>query len=112
MDATNRFGGPTSHSIALQKIASDDTPVYRAFNSLGFENFRDPHYGDQIADLFYAGPEGPGRAGVEALIRDVGLRPIYVGPDMDLVDGILRLWFALAVNQKMGRNIAFKVLTR
>jgi predicted dinucleotide-binding enzyme len=112
IDATNSVGRPKMYSQALRDLAVKGTPVYRAFNSLGFENLKDPHYGDDVADLFYAGPEGPGRAAVEALIADVGLRPIYVGTDPDLVDGVLRLWFALAIQQKMGRGLAFKVLQR
>jgi 8-hydroxy-5-deazaflavin:NADPH oxidoreductase len=112
IDATNRIGAPTPHSTALKERTTDATPVYRAFNSLGWENFRDPHYGDDVADLFYAGPEGPGRAVVEGLISDVGLRPIYVGTDADLVDSVLRLWFALVRGQNMGRGLAFKVLQR
>jgi 8-hydroxy-5-deazaflavin:NADPH oxidoreductase len=30
----------------------------------------------------------------------------------DVVDGALRLWFALAIGQKRGRGLAFKVLER
>lgn len=112
IDATNHLGRAKAHSQALLELAADGTPVYRAFNSLGFENFKDPRYGDDVADLFYAGPQGPGRAAVEALIGDVGLRPIYVGNDPELVDSVLRLWFALAVHQKLGRGLAFKVLRR
>lgn len=112
IDATNRISAPTPHSTALLERATTDTPVFRAFNSLGWENFRDPHYGDDVADLFYAGPEGPGRAVVEGLIADVGLRPIYVGADPELVDSVLRLWFALVRGQNMGRGLAFKVLQR
>lgn len=112
IDATNRFDGPKAHSQALLDLQSADTPVYRAFNSLGVENFRDPSYGDEVADLFYSGPDGPRWADMEKLIVDVGLHPIYVGTDPDLVDSVLRLWFALSVGRKMGRHLAFKVLTR
>jgi predicted dinucleotide-binding enzyme len=112
IDATNRIGAPKAHSIALQNRATDDTPVFRAFNSLGWENFRDPHYGDDVADLFYSGPDGPARATVEGLIADIGLRPIYTGTDPEVVDGVLRLWFALVRGQSLGRGVAFKVLTR
>jgi len=112
IDATNRIGTPTACCQVLQDLASDHMPVYRAFNSLGWETFHDPHYGDEVADLFYSGPDGPARAQVEGLISDVGLRPIYVGTDPSVVDGALRLWFALVANQKVGRRIALKVLTR
>lgn len=49
---------------------------------------------------------------MEGLIADVGLRPARVGglDQMQLLDGVLRLWFALAIGQKMGRHLAFKLL--
>jgi len=112
IDASNRVGAPVPHSEALAAIADETTPVFRAFNSLGWENFADPHYADEVADLFFSGPDDTARATVEGLISDVGLRPIYVGTDPNLVDGVLRLWFALVTGQKRGRNLAFKVLER
>jgi 8-hydroxy-5-deazaflavin:NADPH oxidoreductase len=64
--------------------------------------------------MFYCGPEGPGKALVEELISDIGLRPVYVGgtDQVGVVDGVLRLWAALARGQNMGRSLAFKVLAR
>jgi predicted dinucleotide-binding enzyme len=112
IDATNRIGAPKAHSEALWALAADGLAVFRAFNSLGWENFENPRYGDDVADLFYAGPAGKARGVVDSLILDVGLRPIYTGTDPDLVDGVLRLWFALVRGQGMGRGVAFKVLTR
>jgi predicted dinucleotide-binding enzyme len=50
---------------------------------------------------------------VERLIADVGLHPVYVGgPEQaGVVDGVASLWFALALGQRQGRRLAFKVLT-
>ncbi len=48
----------------------------------------------------------------DQLIADIGLRPIYIG-DLDLaavLDGMTRMWFALALAQGRGRRIAFKLL--
>ena len=67
---------------------------------------------DDVADLFYAGPDIPARETVEGLIADVGLRPMYAGADADVVDASLRLWFALVSARNAGRGMAFKVLTR
>jgi hypothetical protein len=50
---------------------------------------------------------------MEELIQAVGLRPMYLGDgQQDVVDGVLRLWFALAVGQGHGRELAFRTLTR
>ena len=113
IDATNRMGGGPMNSIAALSEAAPTARVYRAFNSLGWENFADPIFGGVQADLFYAGPEGDARAAVERLIGDIGLRPIYVGgPDqVGTVDAMASLWFALALGQRKGRHLAFKMLT-
>jgi hypothetical protein len=48
---------------------------------------------------------------VETLVEAVGLRPAYLGPDQhEVVDGVLRLWFALALGRRRGRHLAFRVL--
>lgn len=114
IDATNRMGGGGAmNSVVALSAAAPTARVYRAFNSLGWENFVDPVFGGVQADLFYAGPEGDSRATVEQLIGEVGLRPVYVGgPDqVGVVDAVASLWFALALGQGKGRRLAFKMLT-
>lgn len=114
IDATNRMGGGGAmNSVAALSAAAPTAHVYRAFNSLGWENFADPVLDGVQADLFYAGPDGDARALVERLIGDVGLRPVYVGgPDqVGVVDAVASLWFALALGQGKGRHLAFKMLT-
>jgi len=39
---------------------------------------------------------------------------MYLGgvEQVDVVDSVLRLWFALAIGQGKGRHLAFKVLAR
>jgi predicted dinucleotide-binding enzyme len=43
----------------------------------------------------------------------VGLRPVRVGglDCADVVDGVTRLWFALALHQGHGRHLGLRVLT-
>jgi len=112
-DATNRMGGDRFHQISLLEERLPNSRVYRAFNTLGWENFAEPVFDGERADLFYAGPEGDDRPTVERLIADVGLRPVYVGAGpagADLLDGITRLWFTLALQQGHGRHLAFRTL--
>lgn len=64
-------------------------------------------------DLFHCGPDGEPRATVERLIADVGLRPVWVvgGPEeVDVVDGVPRLWFTLVATRRLGRRLALKVI--
>jgi len=113
IDATNNLSGAVAHSLDAIAAAAPQARRYRAFNTLGWENFADPVIGGVQCDLFYAGPGGDSQATVEQLISDIGLRPMRIGgPEQaGLVDGVLRLWFALAANQGMGRRLGFKVLT-
>lgn len=117
VDAANRVGAALSEQREMNSVASigEAAPaasVFRAFNSLGWENFADPVIDSVRADLLFAGPEDR-RAEVEQLIADVGLRPVYVG-DLDkvgLVDALAALWGALAYGQGLGRRLFFKVVT-
>jgi predicted dinucleotide-binding enzyme len=111
VDATNRIGGPgpIHHAQTFAQLVPE-ARYARAFNTLGWENFDRPQFGDATADLFFSAA-APDQAAVEALIGAVGLIPVYLGPDQfDTLDGVLRLWFALAVGQHRGRHLAFKVL--
>jgi 8-hydroxy-5-deazaflavin:NADPH oxidoreductase len=114
IDAANRMDGGTLNSLALFAKHAPQAQFARAFNSLGWESFQNPRYGDQQADLFYCGAAGDAQEIVEGLIRDVGLRPVRVGGNdqVHLVDSIASLWLTLAFGQGMGRQFAFKLLTR
>jgi 8-hydroxy-5-deazaflavin:NADPH oxidoreductase len=109
VDATNAVGAdalncldavpPTAHAV-------------RAFNTLGWESFAEPVVDGVQADLVFAADGDHAREVAERLIRDVGLRPVYAGgPEAyDIVDGVTRLWFTLALRRGLGRRVAFKVL--
>jgi 8-hydroxy-5-deazaflavin:NADPH oxidoreductase len=113
VDATNRFGQPVVNSVSTIAGAAPGATVVRAFNSLGWENFADPTIDGVPVDLFYCAPEGQARAVAEQLIGDVGLRAVLVGDlsQAAVVDGVGSLWVALAFGQKLGRRLAFKMLT-
>jgi 8-hydroxy-5-deazaflavin:NADPH oxidoreductase len=113
IDATNSMGRGAMHRMSLFEERVPGAHVFRAFNTLGWENFADPVIDGERADLFYAGPATDDRASVERLIADVGLRPVYVGEGVagaDVLDGLTRLWFTLALQQGHGRRIAFRTL--
>ena len=114
IDTANKLGGGPMNSFATFQTHTPRARVFRAFNTLGWENFADPVYDGIQADLFYCGPGGDDREVVEQMISDVGLRPIRLG-DVDqvsLVDSVGSLWFALALGQGKGRHLAFKVLSK
>jgi predicted dinucleotide-binding enzyme len=112
IDAANRMGGggPTDSFATFQRV-TPNARVYRAFNTYGWENFENPSYNGEQADLFYAGPDGESQTQVEQLISDVGLRPLRLGgtDQIATVDALLGIWFTLM--RTHGRHLAFKVLT-
>ena len=114
IDAANRMGDPQPNSLATLQAETPNAKTYCAFNTLGWENFVDPVIDGVQADLFFCGPDGDSRATVEQLIADIGLRPVWLGDNdqIGVVDGLLRLWFALAVGQGKGRHLAFKMITQ
>jgi predicted dinucleotide-binding enzyme len=112
VDATNRFGAPVVNNIAAIAAAAPQAMIYRAFNSIGWENFAEPVVDGEQADLFYCGPEGDSQSVVEKLIADIGLRPVRVGglETAPLVDNLGSLWVALVRGQHKGRHMAFRLL--
>lgn len=114
LDATNDFSAERMGRVRELREAAPTAHIFRAFNSLGWENFDAPDFGGLRADLFYCGPAGEAAtAAVEGLIEDAGLRPIRLG-DLDkehLLDGFTRIWATLAIEGKRGRHLAFKMLT-
>lgn len=113
IDTTNQFGAPVLNHLATIAAAAPDATLFRAFNSLGWENFAEPVMDGVQIDLLYCGPDGTADALVEQLIVEVGLRPIRVGDlgQAPLVDAVGAIWGALVFGQGHGRRLAFKVLT-
>jgi hypothetical protein len=113
VDTANNMGAAVRNSLAAFSAYVPTAQVFRAFNNLGWENFAQPNFGPVPADLFYCGPAGEAQTRVEHLISQVGLRPIWVGgPEQTAnVDALGGLWFALALGQRRGRHLAFKLLT-
>lgn len=112
IDATNDFGRVVMHRVDAIEAAAPDALVVRAFNSLGWEVFADPVIRGEQADHFYAGPAAT-REPVARLIADIGLRPVYLGDAaaFSVLDGMTRVWAALAFQQGHGRHTAFRLLS-
>jgi 8-hydroxy-5-deazaflavin:NADPH oxidoreductase len=114
IDAANNMGSSVRNSFAALQQYTPHAHIYRAFNIYGWENFVNADYDGETSDLFFCGSDGDIRAVVEQLIADVGPQPVYLGgvEQVGVVDSLLGLWFGLAVGQRKGRHLAFKVLTR
>lgn len=113
IDATNNFSAPVISNIEVISNHVTGANIFRAFNSLGWEVFANPRFGEITADHYYCGPDNEARTQVEQLIAEVGVNPIYVG-DLEkavVVDSLGTLWITLVSQRGVGRHMAFKMLT-
>ena len=98
IDAANTTQQEVMHHFDHIQYVAPHAQSFRAFNSLGWENFERPELGGVRVDHFYCGEAGEAQAAVDSLIADIGLNPIYL-PGLEHIptlDALTRLWFALA----------------
>ncbi len=91
------------------------TDVVKCFNTTGAENMANPHYGDTRLDMFVAGDSVKGKHIATQLAKDIGFADCFDfgGNDkFSLMEQFALAWINLAMMQKMGRNIGFKLLKR
>ncbi|MGH7456222.1 MAG: hypothetical protein ACRENG_33025 [bacterium] len=89
--------------------------VVKCFNSTGFENMANPKYGDAGIDMFMAGSSQKGKEIAKQLAKDLGFAECYdLGGDdkIALLEQFALAWINLAIMQKYGRGMAFKILRR
>lgn len=114
IDATNDFNAAVGNNIRTLQELAPGAQVFRAFNSLGWEIFARPQFGEQAVDHFYCGPDTAQRQLVEQLIAEIGVHPIWVGglELAHIVDALGSLWVTLAFRRGYGRQQALKLLSR
>jgi predicted dinucleotide-binding enzyme len=125
IDTTNAFrtkpeGYPTAYH-ALQAL-TNCRHLAKCFNSTGFENMADPLYHlsepvvhDMQLDMFMATDSDEARKICRELAQDLGFEHCYDfgGSDkVELLEQFALSWINLAIMQKQGRAIGFKVLRR
>ncbi len=111
IDASNRMGAPVMNSAETYRAAAPAARYARGFNGVGVECLIDPLFDGVPSDLFYSSPASD-QSTVEEVMACSGLRPICVGEDPNVVDGVCRLWIALVYGQGHNRELAFRTLER
>jgi len=89
--------------------------LVKCFNSTGWENLAKPEYPLSAIDMFCAGNSEKGKTIVKQLAKEVGFAECYdIGGDdkIQLLEDFALFWINLAITQRQGRNIAFKLLKR
>ena len=114
MGATN-MAGPLGTAPGFEALRKAGADAVKVFNCTGWENLADPRYGDELADMFMAGGSADAKARVRELVKAVGFAACYdMGGDdkVPILEGFALVWIDLAIFQKMGRGIAFKLMRR
>ena len=118
IDAMNSFSSkatPYDNTGEALKAWTDSKDVVKCFNTIGYEGMKDPDYNGIKADMFVAGSSAKGKETAKKLAEDLGYEDCYdFGGDdkFDLLEQLAYAWINLAIFQKVGRDIAFKVLKR
>jgi predicted dinucleotide-binding enzyme len=111
------FKKPGNYSNTADAVLANCncTDVVKCFNTTGFENMADPVYNGTAIDMFVAGSSIKAKQIAIRLAKDIGFAEVYDfgGNDkFDLIEQFALCWVNLAIIQKQGRNLAFKILRR
>lgn len=117
IDATNAVRTrPEGYPTAFHAFSSlTEANVVKCFNTTGFENMRNPDYGDFRLDMFMAGEEPQAKQVAAQLAEDAGFEQCYDfgGADrVELLEQFALAWINLAIFQGLGRDIGLKLIRR
>ena len=117
IDATNAiWQKPSPYPTAYHAFSAlTEAAVVKCFNTTGFENMQNPQYGDLRLDMFMAGEDTRAKEVARQLSEDAGFENCYDfgGADqVELLEKFAHSWINLAIFQKMGREIGFKLVKR
>lgn len=102
----------TSDAILANCNCAD---VVKCFNSTGYENLANPVYNGEAIDMFMAGSSAKGKTIARRLSGELGFANCYDFGGNDRFAALEQFafaWINLAIMQKNGRNIAFKLVKR
>jgi len=122
IDATNAVRdkpAPYKSGYDALKALSGSIDIVKCFNFTGFENMANPilatKFGNIPLDMFMAGASKRAKEVARSLALDAGFEACYdFGGDdkVELIEHFALVWINLAIMQKEGRGIGFKLLKR
>ena len=88
--------------------------IIKAFNTTGSRNLMFPTYGKLKIDTFICGDHEGDKDLIKNLAVELGFDPIDAGglENASLLESLAKLWVNLAYRQRLGSDIAFKLLKR
>ena len=107
------LGHTTSAAEQIAKWAPG-ARVVKAFNTTGAGNMLNPQFGSEKASMFICGSDTTAKTTVAHLAEELGFDVVDAGPLVNarLLEPLAMLWINLAYQQRMGTNIAIKLLRR
>jgi 8-hydroxy-5-deazaflavin:NADPH oxidoreductase len=93
----------------------NSTDIVKCFNTTGYENMLKPVYHEKGIDMFTAGNSEKGIAIATQLAKEIGFENVYHfggNATFQLIEQMAMCWINLAIIQKQGRDMAFKVIRR
>jgi 8-hydroxy-5-deazaflavin:NADPH oxidoreductase len=118
IDTMNSIGNPPQdYSNTTDAILANTNciDVVKCFNTTGFENIENPIYNNQSIDMFVAGSSEKAKKIATQLANDIGFINCYDFGGNDkfyAIEQFAFAWINIAIIQKNGRNIAFKIIKR
>lgn len=118
IDTMNGVGAlPAGFSSTSEALLANCncTDIVKCFNSTGFENLANPVYNGEGLDMFVAGDSIKGKAVAIQLSGELGFAHCYdFGGNRQFaaLEQFAFAWINLAILQKQGRDIAFKLIRR
>ncbi len=117
IDATNSIRQspkpyPTVYHCVADKTKAD---VVKCFNTTGFENMKNPVYGEMLLDMFMAGDSSKAKEIATKLSSDCGFGKCWdfgTSAQVELLEKFALSWINLAIMQGHGRNIGLKIMQR
>ena len=91
------------------------TDIVKCFNTTGYENILNPTYHEKGIDMFTAGDSQKGVEIATQLAKEIGFENVYHfggNSTFFLIEQMAMCWINLAIVQKQGRDMAFKVIRR
>ncbi len=91
-----------------------DTPVVKAFNTMGWETMADPVFEDGSASMFLCGDDKKANQAVANMAAAIGFDPVITGPlqHARYLEPMAMMWIQMAMKEGFGRDIAFRLLRR
>jgi predicted dinucleotide-binding enzyme len=88
--------------------------VVKIFNTTSYANMANPNYGSEPVTMFYAADDSSAKVTASQLASDLGFDPVDAGPlaNSRFLEMIASFWGVLAFEQKLGLEIAFRLLRR